>query len=322
MRDAVDKPSVLFVCVKNAGKSQMAAGPMSKIAGDAMQVYSAGTKPGTAIKTLSVQALHEVDVDITANTPKPVDPQLIYAVDVVVTLGREAHIEPVPGTQFENQLLEAFTAFVCLRPRSSPLFVRVRLDSSPRPAALLIELRACQLPAGDTSRRCHYRHCDASPPVVATAKTLSGIGLRTFTGNPAYSILSYSSSLGGVRAATSWRPRLWPRAWGVAADAVTAAARHLGDAQAASTSKESMRTQPVTRSGDLPFGWPTIIQWTPERLQPSSPTGRALEFGCGNRGARPVQGCRCDGRGRSDPGGLRRAGRIAVDRNAVGRCVV
>ena len=93
---------MLFVCVKNGGKSQMAAGLMSKIAGDTVQVYSAGTKPGTAVNDLSAQALAEVGVDITGNTPTLIDPQLVRDVDFVVTLGREAHVEPVPGTRFEN----------------------------------------------------------------------------------------------------------------------------------------------------------------------------------------------------------------------------
>ena len=95
-------PSVLFVCVKNGGKSQMAAGLMTKIAGDTVQVYSAGTKPATAVNDLSAQALAEVGVDITGNTPTLIDPQLVRAVDVVVTLGREARVDPVVGTRFEN----------------------------------------------------------------------------------------------------------------------------------------------------------------------------------------------------------------------------
>ena len=94
-------PSVLFVCVKNGGKSQMAAGLMTKIAGDTAQVYSAGTKPGTAVNDLSAQALAEVGVDITGNTPTLIDPQLVRDVDVVVTLGREARVDPVPDTRFE-----------------------------------------------------------------------------------------------------------------------------------------------------------------------------------------------------------------------------
>ncbi|QBJ96193.1 low molecular weight phosphatase family protein [Rhodococcus sp. ABRD24] len=98
----MNKPSVLFVCVKNGGKSQMAAGLMRKAAGDAVEVHSAGTKPGTAVNALSAQSLLEVGVDITAETPKAIDPQLVREVDLVVTLGSEAHVDPVPGTRFEN----------------------------------------------------------------------------------------------------------------------------------------------------------------------------------------------------------------------------
>jgi arsenate-mycothiol transferase len=97
-----DIPSVLFVCVKNAGKSQMAAGLMSKVAGDTVRVYSAGTEPGVAINQLSAESLAEVGIDISAETPKSIDAELIRRVDVVVTLGREAHVEPVAGTSFEN----------------------------------------------------------------------------------------------------------------------------------------------------------------------------------------------------------------------------
>ena len=102
MSHTAGKPSVLFVCVKNGGKSQMAAGLMRKIAGDAVQVHSAGTRPDIAVNDLSAQALAEVGVDITGNTPTLIDPQLVRNVDVVVTLGREANIDPVPGTRFEN----------------------------------------------------------------------------------------------------------------------------------------------------------------------------------------------------------------------------
>ncbi|WP_319433269.1 low molecular weight phosphatase family protein [Mycobacterium sp. RTGN5] len=95
-------PSVLFVCVKNGGKSQMAAGLMRKIAGDAVDVHSAGTKPGSKVNKLSAESLAEVGVDISAETPQPIDPELVRHVDIVVTLGREAHVEPVAGTRFEN----------------------------------------------------------------------------------------------------------------------------------------------------------------------------------------------------------------------------
>ena len=95
-------PSVLFVCVKNCGKSQMAAGLMRKIAGNSVDVHSAGTKPGREVNKLPADSLAEVGVDISKETPKPVDPELVRDVDIVVTLGREAHVEPLAGTRFEN----------------------------------------------------------------------------------------------------------------------------------------------------------------------------------------------------------------------------
>jgi arsenate-mycothiol transferase len=96
------RPAVLFVCVKNGGKSQMAAGLMRQLAGDGVDVYSAGSRPGAAINALSAESLREVGVDITGEHPKPIDPHLVADVDVVVILGNEAHVDPVPGTRFEN----------------------------------------------------------------------------------------------------------------------------------------------------------------------------------------------------------------------------
>jgi arsenate-mycothiol transferase len=80
----------------------MAAGLMRKIAGESVQVYSAGTKPGNTINALSAESLAEVGVNISEETPKPIDPNLVRDVDFVITLGREARVEPVPGTTFEN----------------------------------------------------------------------------------------------------------------------------------------------------------------------------------------------------------------------------
>ena len=95
-------PSVLFVCVKNGGKSQMAAGLMRQLAGDAVEVHSAGTAPGIAVNDLSARALLEVGVDVTAEVPTPLDYELARTVDVVVTLGREARLDPLPGITVEN----------------------------------------------------------------------------------------------------------------------------------------------------------------------------------------------------------------------------
>ena len=96
------RPSVLFVCVKNGGKSQMAAGLMRRIAGDSVEVYSAGTRPGTALNALSAESLAEVGVDISAEYPKPIDPDLLRRVDQVIVLGDEARLDAPAGADIET----------------------------------------------------------------------------------------------------------------------------------------------------------------------------------------------------------------------------
>jgi len=91
------RPIVLFVCVRNSGKSQMAAGLMRKAAGDTVEVHSAGTDPGPALNPLSVESLLEVGVDIRDEHPQPIDPDLLRQVDLVVVLGREATIDSTNG---------------------------------------------------------------------------------------------------------------------------------------------------------------------------------------------------------------------------------
>ncbi|GAA1489316.1 low molecular weight phosphatase family protein [Brachybacterium sacelli] len=90
-------PSVLFVCVKNGGKSQMAAALLEARARGAVEVHSAGTKPGSAVNELSAEVVAEVGADMSASSPTPVDPELLVRVDRVVVLGEEAVVEPVPG---------------------------------------------------------------------------------------------------------------------------------------------------------------------------------------------------------------------------------
>ena len=95
-------PSVLFVCVRNGGKSQMAAGLMRKAAGDRVCVHSAGTNPGSTINALSAQVLAEVGADMSGETPQPIDHELLDTVDLVVTLGREAVVEVPPDVELRN----------------------------------------------------------------------------------------------------------------------------------------------------------------------------------------------------------------------------
>ena len=95
-------PSVLFVCVRNGGKSQMAAGLMRHLAGDTIRVDSAGTDPGPKVNALSAQTLLEVGADITDQHTKDVTDQLIADADLVVTLGRDAQVHPTDGTPVVN----------------------------------------------------------------------------------------------------------------------------------------------------------------------------------------------------------------------------
>ena len=95
MTEATGKPSVLFVCVKNSGKSQMAAGLMTKIAGDSVQVYAAGTKPGTAINDLSAQALAEQVPSLGSTSPiAPTTPAPVPRRD---TQPHEQAAKPLPA---------------------------------------------------------------------------------------------------------------------------------------------------------------------------------------------------------------------------------
>lgn len=89
--------SVLFVCKKNGGKSQMAAALMRQHAGDAIAVYSAGTAPGDTLSALAEEAIVEVGASMEGEYPKPIDPEILRSVDRVIVLGDEAKVAPVDG---------------------------------------------------------------------------------------------------------------------------------------------------------------------------------------------------------------------------------
>ncbi|MDN5914848.1 MAG: arsenate reductase ArsC [Pseudonocardia sp.] len=81
-----ETPAVLFVCVCNGGRSQMAAGLMRKAGGDRVEVHSAGTQPGASINQLSAESLAEVGASMSGETPKAIDTDLLRRVDLVITL--------------------------------------------------------------------------------------------------------------------------------------------------------------------------------------------------------------------------------------------
>lgn len=94
------RPSVLFVCIHNAGRSQMAAGWLTALAGEAIEVRSAGTAPADQVNPVAVQAMAEVGIDITAATPKVLTDHAVCASDVVITMGCGDTCPYFPGTRY------------------------------------------------------------------------------------------------------------------------------------------------------------------------------------------------------------------------------
>jgi arsenate reductase len=101
-----DKPSVLFVCVHNAGRSQMAAGWLRHFAGDRIDIRSAGTEPADQINPAAVAAMREVGIDITDQRPKVLDSAAARDSDVIITMGCGDTCPYFPGKRYEDWKLE------------------------------------------------------------------------------------------------------------------------------------------------------------------------------------------------------------------------
>lgn len=100
------KPTVLFVCVHNAGRSQMAAGYLQALAGDRVQVLSAGSAPKDTINAVAVEAMLEEGIDIAHNTPKVLTDEAVEASDVVITMGCGDACKFYPGKRYEDWQLD------------------------------------------------------------------------------------------------------------------------------------------------------------------------------------------------------------------------
>ena len=96
------KPTVLFLCTHNAGRSQMALGFFAHLAGDNGVAWSGGSEPGNEINPSAIEAMAEVDIDITGEYPKPWTEEIVAAADVVVTMGCGDACSIFPGNCYEN----------------------------------------------------------------------------------------------------------------------------------------------------------------------------------------------------------------------------
>lgn len=97
-----DKPTVLFLCTHNAGRSQMALGFFAHLAGNRAVGWSGGSEPGNEINPAAVEVMAEVGIDITGEYPKPWTNEIVQGADVVVTMGCGDTCPYFPGKRYEN----------------------------------------------------------------------------------------------------------------------------------------------------------------------------------------------------------------------------
>ena len=123
-----DRPSVLFVCVHNAGRSQMAAGWLRALAGDAVEVRSAGSLPGDRVNPAAVEAMAEVGIDIAGQQPKVLTTEAVEASDVVITMGCGDACPVFPGKRYLDWALDdpAGKGVAAVRPNRDEIERRVR----------------------------------------------------------------------------------------------------------------------------------------------------------------------------------------------------
>ena len=122
------KPSALFVCVHNAGRSQMAAGFLRALSGGAVEVRSAGSMPADRINPVAVEAMAEAGIDITAEQPKVLTTDAVQASDVVITMGCGDACPIFPGKRYEDWQLDdpAGQGLDAVRPIRDEIERRVR----------------------------------------------------------------------------------------------------------------------------------------------------------------------------------------------------
>lgn len=130
------KPSVLFVCVHNAGRSQMAAGFLTHLSGDRIEVRSAGSAPADEINPAAVAAMAEIGIDISGGNPKVLTVDAVQASDVVITMGCGDTCPVFPGKSYRDWVLDdpAGQGLDAVRP--------IRDEIRSRVEALIVELTA------------------------------------------------------------------------------------------------------------------------------------------------------------------------------------
>ncbi|MDX6350101.1 MAG: hypothetical protein QOF84_4891 [Streptomyces sp.] len=135
-----DKPSVLFVCVHNAGRSQMAAAWLTHLAGDRVEVRSAGSAPADTVNPAAVEAMKEVGIDMSAETPKILTVEAVQASDVCITMGCGDTCPVFPGKRYLDWTLDdpAGQGVEAVRPIRDEIKARIEAliaEIAPEPAS-------------------------------------------------------------------------------------------------------------------------------------------------------------------------------------------
>ncbi|WP_405582808.1 arsenate reductase ArsC [Streptomyces sp. NBC_01190] len=147
MTDSAPRPSVLFVCVHNAGRSQMAAAFLTHLAGDTVEVRSAGSTPADQVNPAVVEAMREAGIDISAETPKVLTVEAVQASDVVITMGCGDTCPVFPGKTYLDWQLDdpAGRGVEAVRPIRDEIERRVR--------ALIAQITPSRNPAPGSADR-------------------------------------------------------------------------------------------------------------------------------------------------------------------------
>ncbi|WP_427135784.1 arsenate reductase ArsC [Pseudarthrobacter sp. S9] len=136
--ETAKKPSVLFVCIHNAGRSQMAAAFLTTLGKDAVEVRSAGSQPADKVNPAAVEAMAELGIDMSAEIPKILTAEAVKESDVVITMGCGDECPYFPGKRYEDWVLEdpAGQGVEAVRPIRDEIKARIEdLIASLSPAA-------------------------------------------------------------------------------------------------------------------------------------------------------------------------------------------
>jgi arsenate reductase (thioredoxin) len=131
---ALTRPTVLFACIHNAGHSQMAAGFLTALAGDRLEVWSAGSEPADRVNPVAVEAMREEGIDLAREQPKVLSTEAVQEADVVVTMGCGDACPFFPGKRYEDWVLDDPAG------RSIEDVRRIRDDIRARVEALVADL--------------------------------------------------------------------------------------------------------------------------------------------------------------------------------------